>query len=199
VGLQRSVFYIADSAHDPYSTGNADFEHIGSVEELEAVSEGSVWQNFERLAAFIFEKNGFTVSVGTVKTKNRQRRQYDVIAKKNGRTLLVECKRWSGGRYRLSALRRAVVQHRERALFYESIMNGNAVPIIVTLIEEEIRIFEGIPLVPVHRLNAFIGELDSYTDEFSCAEFEVEDLPFEEDLSEEEGELPETVERNAFP
>jgi Restriction endonuclease len=149
------------------------------------VAEGSAWQNFERLAAFILEENGFCVSVGTVKTRNRQRRQYDVIARKNGRTLLVECKRWSGSRYRLSALMRAVVQHRERTLFYKSVMNEDAVPVIVTLIEEEIRVYEGVPLVPVHRLNAFIGELDRYADDFSFAEYEVEDLPFPEDLPEE--------------
>jgi len=136
------------------------------------VAEGSAWQDFERLAAFIFEKNGYLVTVGTVKTRNRQRRQYDVIARKDGRTLLVECKRWSGGRYRLSALKRAVGTHRERALFYESITGEDAVPVIVVLIEEEIRVFEGVPLVPVHRLNAFIGELDAYPDGSSFAEYE---------------------------
>ena len=142
---------------------------------LEGVAEGSVWQNFERLAAYIFEKNGFAVSVGTVKTRNRQRRQYDVIARKNGRTLLVECKRWSGSRYRLSALKRAVGQHRERALFYESVTGGDAVPVIVVLIEEEIRVFEGVPLVPVLRLNAFIRELETCADGFSFAEYEREE------------------------
>ncbi|MGB8309670.1 MAG: restriction endonuclease [Methanoregula sp.] len=139
---------------------------------LDAVAEGTTWQNFERLAGFIFEMNGFAITVGTVKTRNRKRRQYDVIARKNDRTLLVECKQWSGSRYRLSALKKAVIQHRERALFYESVTNENAVPIIVTLIEEEIRIFEGVPLVPVHRLNTFIGELENFPDGISSGEFE---------------------------
>jgi len=40
-----------------------DFEDIESIEDLETVSEESVWQNFERLAAFIFEKNDFDVKV----------------------------------------------------------------------------------------------------------------------------------------
>lgn len=110
-----------------------------------------------------------------MKTKSHQRRQYDVIAKRNGRTLLVECKQWSGSRYRLSALKQAVVKHKERALFYENIMNEDAVPIIVVLIEEKIRIFDGVPLVPVHRLNAFIAELDSAADGYCFAEYEGED------------------------
>lgn len=31
---------------------------------------------------------------------------------------------------------------------------------IVTLIEEEIRSYEGVPIVPILRLNSFINELD---------------------------------------
>lgn len=184
-GICRSVVPIAKNSGDLYRAAASGFETIGSTGDLEAVAEGSGWQNFERLAAFIFERNGFTVSVGTVKTLNRQRRQYDVIAQKNGRTLLVECKQWSGGRYRLSALKQAVGQHRERALFYAGVTGADAVPVMVTLIEEEIRIFNGVPLVPVHRLNAFIGELDSWADGFSFAEFDDADSCVAEDLGEE--------------
>ena len=180
-------FSIPGSSRDRYRTGTADFEKIGSIAGLDAVAEGSVWQSFEQLTGFIFEQHGFEVSVGTVKTRKRQRRQYDVIARKNGRTLLVECKRWSGGRYRLSALRRAVGRHRERALFYESVMNADGVPVIVTLIEEKIQVFEGVPLVPVHRLNAFIGELDTCAEDFSFVEWEEEDLSMLEDPLDEEG------------
>ncbi len=48
-----------------------NFEAIERIEDLETVSEESVWQNFERLAAFIFEKNEFRVNVNTVKTLNK--------------------------------------------------------------------------------------------------------------------------------
>jgi hypothetical protein len=182
MSLQECSF-IADIPRNPYPCGTADFETIGSIAELEGVAEASVWQHFERLTAFIFEQNGFRVSVGTVATRNRKRRQYDVIARRNGRTLLVECKRWSKNRYRLSALRRAIGQHRERAEFYTEITREDAVPVMVTLIEEEIRVFEGVPLVPVHRLNAFISELDNLADGFSFAGYEEEELP--DDLPEE--------------
>jgi hypothetical protein len=187
VDFTKEVFPIPCNSTDLYQQATAEFETIGSCTGLDSVAEGSAWQNFERLAAFIFEKNGFDVSVGTVKTKNRQRRQYDVIARKDGRTLLVECKQWSGSRYRLSALRAAVIKHKERALFYESIMNAEGVPVLVTLIEEKIRVFEGVPLVPVHRLNAFIGELDNYPDrDFSV--FDEEDV-VPEDLPEDPDEI----------
>lgn len=164
-----------------------NFEDIAGIEDLETVSEESVWQNFERLAAFIFEKNEFSVKVNTVKTLDKKRRQYDVIARKSNQTFLVECKKWAGSRYRISALKRAIGQHKERTTFYESIMNEDAVPIIVTLIEEEIRVFEGVPLVPVLKLNAFINELDKYAGGNSFSDFSdhEEYIPYPEDLSTE--------------
>lgn len=148
------------------------FEAIGSTGDLEMVSEGAPWQDFERLAGFIFEKNDFRVTVNTVKTWRKKRRQYDVIARKGNQTVLAECKRWSGNRYRLSALKRAVMDHKERTVFYETITNEEAIPVIVTLIEEEIRVFEGVPLVPVRKLNSFICELDTLADGDSFCSFE---------------------------
>ncbi len=162
-----------------------NFEAIEQIGDLETVSGKSAWQDFERLAAFIFEKNEFATRVGTVKTLERKRRQYDVIALKGDRTFLVECKKWAGSRYRLSALKRAVLQHKERTAFYETVMHEDAVPVIVTLIEEEILVYEGVPLVPVLRLDSFISELDNHPDrDVFCPR---EDDPFfDEDLSDGE-------------
>ena len=149
-----------------------NFEGVESIGDLEIVSEESLWQNFERLAAFIFEKNDFRTNVNTVKTWNKKRRQYDVIAKKSDQTFLIECKKWAGNRYRLSALKKAIVQHKERTLFYESITTEDAIPLIVTLIEEEILVFEGVPIVPVYKLNSFIRELDNHMQGNSFCDYE---------------------------
>ncbi|MDD4650770.1 MAG: restriction endonuclease [Methanothrix sp.] len=137
-----------------------NFEDIKDHNDLQKISIESIWQNFEKLVAFIFEKNDFQVEIGRVKTSNKKRRQYDVIARSKDRTFLVECKRWSGNRYRLSALKKAAMDHRERSEFYRKLTNECAVPIIVTLIEEEIQVFEDVPLIPVFRLNSFLAEMD---------------------------------------
>jgi hypothetical protein len=60
----------------------------------------------------------------------------------------------------LSGLKRAIAQHRERAAFYGAVTDEDAVPVIVTLIEEEVHVYDGVPIVPVLRLNSFISELD---------------------------------------
>ncbi len=145
---------------DANAEGTMNFEAIKTIEDLESVSKEVVWQNFERLVAFIFEQNDFQAKINTVKSFNRKRRQYDVIARKSSRIFLVECKKWSGNRYRLSALKAAVKKHKERAEFYNDLMKEHAIPIIVTLIEEDIKFYEEIPIIPIFKLNSFIGEVD---------------------------------------
>ena len=159
-----------------------NFEDIQNLEDLAVVSEEVVWQNFERLAAFIFEKNNFKVRVNTVKTHQKTKRQYDVIAWKGNQTFLVECKKWAGNRYRLSAMKKAVEQHKERTTFYAAVTNEDAIPLLVTLIEEEIRVYAGVPIVPVQKLNGFVSELDGYVQgDFFC-ECE-DDIAYEDDLT----------------
>jgi Holliday junction resolvase len=158
-----------------------NFEDIQSIEDLAVVSEEVVWQNFERLAAFIFEKNNFRVKVNTVKTWQKTKRQYDVIAWKGNQTFLVECKKWAGNRYRLSAVKKAVEQHKERTTFYAAITHEDAIPLLVTLIEEEIRFYEGVPIVPIQKLNSFVNELDGGVQGNFFYECE-DDIPYEDDL-----------------
>jgi len=136
-----------------------NFEEIRSAADLQRASEEAVWQNFERLAAFIFQENGFDVQRVRVITYGKRRRQYDVIARKDERVFLAECKKWSGSRHRLSALLKAVKQHRERCEFYRAATGENdVVPLIVTLIEEDVLFYEGIPIVPILKLDSFLRE-----------------------------------------
>jgi len=138
-----------------------EFEDIRGIEDLQRVSREAVWQNFERLTAFVFAENDFSVKINAVKTSNKRRRQYDVIAKRGDKTFLIECKKWAGNRHRLWALKRAAEQHRERSEFYRELTKEDVIPVIVTLIEEEISFCEGIPVVPILRLNSFINEVES--------------------------------------
>jgi protease II len=162
-----------------------NFEDIKNIEDLQKVSEEVIWQNFERLTAFIFEENNFQVETSKVKTSNKKRRQYDVIARKNNRTFLVECKKWSGNRYRLSSLKIAVKKHKERSEFYRILTNETVTPIIVTLIEEEISFYEDTPIVPILKLNSFINEedrgIDDWAIESSYDLFDVQDIKPVED------------------
>jgi hypothetical protein len=157
-----------------------EFESIKTIEDFQKVSGEAIWQDFERLAAFIFAENDFHVKTNTVKTSNKKRRQYDVIARKNNKTFLIECKKWSGNRYRLSALKTAVKKHKERCEFYRNLSDENPIPVIVTLIEEEILIFESVPIVPISRLNSFINEEDNEVIDWTTEPYKSENFVLDE-------------------
>lgn len=137
-----------------------EFNQIASAEDVLSVGRESSWQDFERLVGFIFEENGFDVSVNVVKVfkrgKKKKRRQYDVVAKKPGVLLVVDCKKWAGNRYRLGGIKSAVSLHRERT----RLLDRKGVPLIVTLIEEEISVHDGVTIVPVEKLNSYLREAD---------------------------------------
>jgi hypothetical protein len=84
----------------------------------------------------------------------RKRRQYDVVASFGKKIVIVDCKKWAGNRYRLSAIKIAIKKHKERCLIYSE----KSLPVIVTLIEEEIQFYDDVPIVPIFKLNSFIRE-----------------------------------------
>ncbi len=146
-----------------------NFEDIKDHKDLQKILKDVAWQHFEELTAFIFSENDFQVEVRKVKTFKKKRRQYDVIAKRDNKIILVECKKWAGNRYRLSALKAAVKKHKERSEFYRVLTNEAVSPILVTFIEEEILIFEGVPIIPIFRLNSFINEKERGFDSLQAA------------------------------
>ena len=134
---------------------------IRSPEDLEKISREAKWQYFEKIVGWIFEQNDFDVQVNKVvifeKGDDKYRRQFDVIARRFDTTFLVECKKWSGSRYKVSALKEAVRSHEEKCSLYNIEHDADAVPIIVTLMQEEITEHDGIKVVPVGKLNCFLN------------------------------------------
>jgi hypothetical protein len=133
---------------------------INSLEELAKLSKEVKWQYFEKLVAWIFEQNDFKVGVNKVITFEGKRRQFDVIAERFRNLFLIECKKWSGKRYRTSQLKKAVKEHLEKCLLYKEKYNKEIMPLIVTLIEEDIKTYEGVHIVPIEKLNTFINRFD---------------------------------------
>ena len=135
-----------------------NFENLNSINDLIKFCKENNWQDFEKLVSFIFEKNGFLVDCSIVKVFNKKKRQYDVIAKDNEKVVLVDCKKWAGNRYKSSALKTAVKKHLERCEFYKNFTEKEVIPLIVTEFQEDILFFEDVPIVPVEKLNRFLGE-----------------------------------------
>lgn len=132
---------------------------VHSVEDLQEISNKTSWQYFEKLVAFIFEENGFDVEQNKVfvkkENKKIEKRQYDVIAKKNDITYLIECKKWK----RSNSFKAAIEKHNERCEFYSKLYPEEQVyPLLVNFMERNNMIEEEIPIVPLFGLNRFLNK-----------------------------------------
>jgi len=159
---------------------------INSVSDLENLSHAVKWQYFERLVAWIFEQNDFAAQQNVVVKTAAGKRQFDVIASKYDRVFLVECKKWKSRGQRIAALKSAVKKHLERCDLYKTMQENDPddiqksrqkksggisyitysgrgrkiVPIIVTLLEEEITEHDSVQIVPIMKLNWFLNNFD---------------------------------------
>ena len=129
--------------------------------DVESVSEHLTWQDFESITGLILEKKDFDVTKNLILTKPRM--EIDVVGTKMDIALLIDCKHWKT--MSKSALNEIVKKQVERVKRYVTDENMSALPVIVTLHQEEIQFIENVPIVPIMKLSSFldefVGNLDS--------------------------------------
>ena len=128
---------------------------------IEDVSEYLTWRDFESLTGLILEEKDFDVTKNLIMTKPRM--EIDVIGKKMDIALLIDCKHWKT--MSKSALDEIVKKQIERVKRYVADESMSALPVIVTLHQEEIQFVDNVPIVPIMKLpsflDEFVGNLDS--------------------------------------
>jgi hypothetical protein len=129
--------------------------------DVESVSEYLTWRDFESITGLILEEKDFDVTKNLIFTKPRM--EIDVIGKKMDIALLIDCKHWKT--MSKSALDEIVKKQVERVKRYVSDESISALPVIVTLHQEEIQFVDNVPIVPIMKLSSFldefVGNLDS--------------------------------------
>ena len=128
---------------------------------IEDVSEYLTWRDFESLTGLILEEKDFDVTKNLIMTKPRM--EIDVVGKKMNTALLIDCKHWKN--VSKSALDEIVKKQIERVKRYVADESMSALPVIVTLHQEEIQFIHNVPIVPIMKLSSFldefVGNLDS--------------------------------------
>ncbi len=134
------------------------------------------WKSFEETIAEIFRSNDFIVKQN-FRFKTKSRHEIDLIAVRSGLVVCADCKNWSMGRYKVSALKKAVSDQENRVGELKKFLKKNPIaqkllkvennflfsPLLVTSVEEGIVRQGDTYLVPFERLNAFILDIENYT------------------------------------
>jgi len=147
--------------------------------EIVEVVKLMTWKDFEGLIAGILNENNFrcTESFRRRGSSDVKGMEIDVIGVRGPMALSVDAKMWSVRGGKASALRTAAEKQKERTIRLTtqlsrlsekipSMVKGQytIIPIMVTWLVEEVELHEGVPVVPVFKLNSFIQDFELYED-----------------------------------
>ncbi|MEK6944999.1 MAG: hypothetical protein AABW55_06165, partial [Thermoproteota archaeon] len=117
----------------------------------------------------IFEAKGFSVIKNLMLTKPIM--EIDVVGIRLGIAVLVDCKHWK--RQSPSTLRNTVTKQIQRVRHYVKKTRGAmAVPVIVTLYQEQLSFIEKVPIVPILQFSSFVDEIYGNLDQVNVIETE---------------------------
>ena len=134
---------------------------------IEDVSEFLSWQDFEELVSRILDENGFHIQKNLILTKPRM--EIDVVGIKLGISILIDCKHWK--RMTQSALNDIVEKQVERVKRYvQKTESTTAIPVIVTLHQENVDFVNQVPIVPIMELSSFLDEFYGNLDKMKTIE-----------------------------
>jgi Holliday junction resolvase-like predicted endonuclease len=144
--------------------------------DIEVVSGLLQWKEFEAMVAVALETNGYSI-VRNLRFKDHQRRyEIDVVGYKGSFVVCVDCKHWHH-RIGKSTLRMVTNAQVERVrslskhfldprikLRWPSDVALRFIPVIISLVVEEVRFYDGVPIVPILQLQDFLDQLPAFED-----------------------------------
>ncbi len=134
---------------------------------IEEVSTNVDWKDFEGLVAEILESKNFKVMRNFRMKKPTM--EIDVVGVRLGTALLIDCKHWK--RMSRSMLDTIVQKQLERVGHYVvKTRDIIAVPVIVTLYQEETNFINRVPIVPILQFSSFIDEFYGNLEEIRTIE-----------------------------
>jgi Holliday junction resolvase-like predicted endonuclease len=152
-----------------------EIENLARRIPIEEILKKFDWKDFEEIVAEIFRRNDFLVK-NNFRFKTKKRYEVDIIATRSNLVFCVDCKRWSGGRYKKSGIRKSVEEQEKRTEAIKKFLMKNPIlrkalnvdekfkilPLIITLMEEDLAKEKNTFVVPIFKLNSFLLNLENY-------------------------------------
>ena len=118
------------------------------------------WQEFEKCIASILED--YKTEFRKVFNAGGRKHEIDVVVYLNNEILCIDCKKYGKHRSRVWQLKKEAKKHVERTKLFARKIKKKCFPVIVTEIEDELKIYDGCFIVSLPRLNDFILNFYSY-------------------------------------
>ncbi len=145
-------------------------------EPARMILESLTWQEFEEFVAFVFNFHDFQVQQRFRFSTNRKF-EIDIIAKRPSIIFCIDCKQYGVRLGKASSLRNASEEQLRRTLALANSFSqfqadlgcldwsqAKLVPMLVTMLHEDIQYHAKIPIVPASLLNAFLLGYEKHLD-----------------------------------
>ncbi|MGA9171998.1 MAG: hypothetical protein WBL88_01270 [Nitrososphaeraceae archaeon] len=160
---------IGESFRHGYSFSNEDRMKLALLAlrggtDIEMISKCLSWQDFEAFASHLLNLSGY-IAQCNLNFSKPFRMQIDVVGINYDSQLaiVVDCKHWK--RNNLSSISyyaRKQAQRTSVLLLQIRKQVSRAIPIILTLYPIDIRLVDGVPVVPIVKFNSFIKDIPLY-------------------------------------
>jgi hypothetical protein len=131
--------------------------------DLDQVARSLTWREFEEYCALAISAAGY--SVRTDVRLRKPTRQIDILAESTSLILSIDCKHWGRGAG-AAGLRAAALAQVERT---EACARGTLtgmgrtfLPMLLTMVESDVTVTEGVPVVPLRALREFLASVSRF-------------------------------------
>lgn len=144
--------------------------------DLERVTSFLQWHEFESIAAFAFERNGYDVRKNLRFKHSGRKREIDIVACRQPLIVCADCKHW---RHRLqpSMVKKVVEEQEERTSALAELLpalrgkikcaawaDAKLFPMVLTLVVGQAKFYDNVPIVPILQLQDFLEKLHAYAE-----------------------------------
>jgi hypothetical protein len=160
---------IGESFRHGYSFANEDRMKLAVLAlqngtDIEMISKCLSWQDFEAFASHLLNLSGYTAECNLNFSKP-SRMQIDVVGinYESKLAIVVDCKHWKRNNLSsISSYARKQAQRTSVLLLQIRKKISRAIPIILTLYPTDIRLVDGVPVIPIVKFNSFIKDVPLY-------------------------------------
>ena len=122
------------------------------------------WQDFEEYVLKIVLSFGVDADFRKVFFNDVRKFEIDVVGYWDCFCLCIDCKLYGDGRYRVSSLKKEAEKHVLRCVEFEKIAGKKCVPVLVTLLDDDISFEFGCLVVPYYKFNCFLNDIHEFVE-----------------------------------
>lgn len=136
--------------------------------DLDQAARSLSWSDFEDFCAMVVAASGYRVRKNV--RLRKPTRQIDIVAELPSLVLAIDCKNWRRGVGPGSLEPAALAQIERTRMLMEKAGAAQGkpyLPVLLTVLDSQVRVLSGVPVVPLHGLKEFLASVSPFEDSFS--------------------------------